>query len=267
MATVNSGGVEISYEVMGKDRPGVPVFVIAGLNGMRQACMKQAIPFSKERPVVLHDHRGTGLSGKPLGVYSIANMARDVIAIMDAEGIAKAHMVGTSTGGAIAQVLCLDFPDRVQSAAICCSWSWADPFFRRQFETRKEVLLAMGTATLLRMTSTTLNDPQWVAEHFDELAQHERSMLERASPPAVAAERIDALLAFDERARLSQIRTPVVLVASRNDVVCPAYFSEQMAKVIPGAELRIWNDGGHFFYQIYLDEFNSYIQQFMARHD
>ena len=55
MASVNSGGVEIVYDVMNAGGSGAPVFFLAGLNGMRQACMKQAIPFSKERPVVVHD--------------------------------------------------------------------------------------------------------------------------------------------------------------------------------------------------------------------
>lgn len=267
MSTVIADGVEIVYDVMGGDKPGVPVFFIAGLNGMRQACMKQAIPFSAERPVVVHDHRGTGASGKPLGVYSIANMARDIVAIMDAEGIERAHMVGTSTGGAIAQVLCLDHADRVQSAAICCSWTWADPFFRRQFETRKQILLSLGTEVLMKVTSTTLNDPRWVAEHFDELLERERGLVDRASPPAVDAERIDALLAFDERARLGRIRTPVAVVGSRNDVVCPVYFSEQLAAMIPGAELKIWDDGGHFFYLVYQQAFNAWLRDFLNRHD
>src|SRR4051794_41045924 len=124
MARVSSGGVEIAYDILNADGGGVPVFFLAGLNGMRQACMQQALPFSRERPVIVQDQRGTGESGKPRGGggYSVGNFARDVIAIMDAAGIARAHMVGTSTGGAIAQVLCLDYAERVQSAAICCSW-------------------------------------------------------------------------------------------------------------------------------------------------
>ena len=189
MASVNSGGVEIVYDVMNAGGSGTPVFFLAGLNGMRQACMKQAIPFSKERPVMVHDQRGTGASGKKLGVYSVHNMAKDVIAIMDHEGIAKAHMVGTSTGGAIAQVLCIDHRDRVASAAVCCSWMKCDHYFRRQFEMRKRILLTMGTETLMLQTSTTLNDPKWFTEHYEELLDREKGLLERAGPPEVDAER------------------------------------------------------------------------------
>lgn len=267
MAKVNSGGVEIVYDVLNPGAAGVPVFFIAGLNGMRAACMKQALPFSRERTVVVHDHRGTGESGKPRGVYSVRNMAADVVAIMDDAGIAKAHIVGTSTGGAIAQVLCLDYRERVQSAAVCCSWVKCDHFFRRQFEMRKRILLGLGTEALMLLTSTTLNDPKWFTEHYDELLEREKGLLQRASPPEIDAERIDAIMAFDESARLGQIRTPVTVIGSRNDAVCPPYYSEQLAAAIPGSTLSLYEDGGHFFYLVYADRFNAEIRDFIARHE
>ncbi len=267
MAYVNSGGVQIAYDVMNAQGPGVPVFFIAGLNGMRQACMKQATPFSRERPVVVHDQRGTGASGKELGIYSVANMAKDVVAIMDETGIKTAHMVGTSTGGAICQILCLDYPARVQSAAICCSWLKCDHFFRRQFDMRKRILKSMGTEALMLQTSTTLNDPKWFTEHYDELLEREKGLLERAGPPEVDAERIDAIMAFDESARLGRIKTPVTVIGAKNDVVCPPYYSEQLAAAIPGATLSLYDDGGHFFYLMHADRFNAEIRDFITRHD
>lgn len=267
MASVNSDGVEIVYDIMNANGVGVPVFFLAGLNGMRQACMKQAIPFSRERPVIVHDQRGTGESGKSLGVYSVGNMAKDVIAIMDAGGIEKAHMVGTSTGGAIAQVLSIDYADRVQSAAICCSWMRCDHYFRRQFEMRKRILLNMGTEALMLLTSTTLNDPKWFTEHYDELVEREKGLLERAGPPEVDAERIDAILAFDESKRLGQIKLPVSVIGAKNDAVCPPYYSEQLAAAISGATLSLYEDGGHFFYLVYSDRFNAEIRGFISRHE
>ena len=267
MARVSSGGVEIAYDIMNANGGGVPVFFLAGLNGMRQACMKQAIPFSRERPVIVQDQRGTGESDKPRGVYSVGNFAKDVIAIMDAAGIERAHMVGTSTGGAIAQVLCIDYAERVQSAAICCSWMRCDHFFRRQFEMRKRILLSMGTEALMLLTSTTLNDPRWFTEHYEELLERERGLLERAGPPEVDAERIDAILAFDESMRLRRIKSPVIVIGAKNDAVCPPYYSEQLAAAIPGATLSLYEDGGHFFYLVYADRFNAQIRDFMTRHE
>ena len=267
MAVVVSGGVEISYEVLNPDGAGVPIFFIAGLNGMRASCMKQAGPFSRERPVVVHDQRGTGQSGKPLGVYSVENMAADVIAIMDDAGIDKAHLVGTSTGGAIIQVACLDYPERVQSAAICCSWPKSDYFFLRQFEMRKLVLLNLGTEALTRLAATTLNDPKYYTEHYDEILEKEAYAIAHAGPPEVDAERIDAIMAHDQLDRLGQITAPVIVIGAKNDAVCPPYFSEQLAGAIPGAELKLYDDGGHFFYLVYDGDFNDDIRRFIARHE
>ncbi len=267
MATVSSGGVEISYEVLGAGQPGTPIVFIAGLNGMRGSCMKQAIPFSRERPAVVHDHRGTGQSGKPRGVYTVENMARDVIAILDDARIPKAHVLGTSTGGAIAQVLCIEHPERVQSAVICCSWPKADHFFRRQFEMRKRILLTMGTEVLIHLTSTTLNDPKFFTEHYEEIVKREKGLLLKASPLDVEAERMDCIVAFDQSQRLGQIRVPVAVVCAKNDAVCPVYYSEQLAAAIPSAELKLYEDGGHFFYMAYADAFNAYVRSFIARHE
>lgn len=267
MARVNSNGVEIAYEILNADGPGIPVFFIAGLNGMRGSCMKQAEPFSKERPVVLHDHRGTGESAKPLGVYSVDSMAGDVVAIMDDAGIETAHMVGTSTGGAIIQVLCIDHAPRVRSAAICCSWPRSDHFFVREFEVRKTILANLGHAELVRHTTSVLWDPKYFTDHYDEMLDREAQALAHASPPEVDIERIDAIIAHDQLDRLDQIRTPVMVIGARNDFVCPAYYSRQLAEAIPEAELKLYEDGGHFFYLVYVEEFNEDIRGFIAKHE
>ena len=81
------------------------------------------------------------------------------------------------------------------------------------------------------------------------------------------AERIGAILAFDETKRLAQIDVPVTVIGSRNDAVCPPYYSEQLAAAIPGATLSLYNDGGHFFYLVHADRFNAEIREFIARHE
>lgn len=267
MATVKSQGLNIVYDILNAGAARLPIFLIAGLNGMRSSFRVQAPLFARDRPVVLHDHRGTGASDKPLGVYTVENMAADVIAIMDAAGIRKAHMVGTSTGGAIAQVLCLDYPERVQSAAICCSWTKADPFFRRQFEMRKRVLRGLGTEALIMHASTMLNDPKYFSENYEAIVAREKVLLENASPPDVEAERIDCILAFDQTARLSRIAVPVTVIGSKNDAVCPPYYSVELAEAIPGAQLKLYEDGGHFFYNVYAERFVADITAFVTKHD
>ncbi len=267
MAVVVSDGVEISYELMNAGNQNIPIFFIAGLSGTRQGCLAQAIPFSKERPVVLHDHRGTGESAKPSGVYTVENMAKDVIRIMDDAGIEKAHVVGTSTGGAIAQHLCLDYRSRVQTAAICCSWPKTDAFFRRQFEMRKLVLLKLGTEAATQLASTVLYDPRIFTDQFEEITEREKIHISRAAAPEIDAERIDAILAHDQLSRLPEIDVPVLVVCAKNDAVCPPYFSQQIADAIPDAKLRLYEDGGHFFFLTYPEQFNDDIRTFIGQHE
>lgn len=267
MPVVNSGGVDIAYDILNPDGSVLPIFFISGLGGLRAHVAMQSGPFSSERPVVVHDHRGTGQSAKPLGVYSIENMASDIIAIMDDAGIEKAHVCGFSTGGAIVQVLCIDHPDRIQSAAICCSWPKTDNFFRRAFEMRKIILLKLGTEINVRQYSTMLNDPKVFADNYAEIVKREDMAIANAGPPAVDAERIDAILAHDQLDRLGQITAPVIVVGARNDVVCPSYFSEQLAAAIPGARLELFEDGGHFFFQAHADRFNALIREFVAQNE
>jgi pimeloyl-ACP methyl ester carboxylesterase len=59
----------------------------------------------------------------------------------------------------------------------------------------------------------------------------------------------------------------VTVIGSRNDAVCPPYYSEQLAAAIPGATLSLYNDGGHFFYLVHVDRFNAEIRDFIARHE
>ncbi len=267
MAVVNSGGVDIDYEVLNPGAPGLPVFFISGLNGARGSWPLQADHFSKDRIVVLHDHRGTGKSAKPPGVYSVVNMAGDVVAVMDDAGIEKAHMVGSSTGGAIIQVLCIDFPDRIQSAAICSSWPKSDHFFVRQFEMRKKILLEMGWDDYTRISALSLNSPQFFTDNYDEIVKKEDFNIQNAPPAEIMAERIDAIIAHDQMDRLGRIQTPTLIAVARDDACTPPYYSDQLVEKIPGAELKLFDDGGHFVYMAQPEEFNAAIRAFIEKHD
>ncbi len=267
MPTVNSEGVSIDYEVVNSHLPGTPAFLISGLGGVRASWTKQRGAFSKERPLVLHDHRGTGKSDKPGGVYSVPAMARDVAAIMDDIGAEKAHLVGSSTGGAIIQVMCIDHPGRVQSASIVSSWPRSDAYFTRQFSVRRQVLLEMGWETYTRFSTFTLHSPKFFADNFERIEAQEDETLLGVPPAEIMAERIDCIIAHDQLARLGSVAAPTLVAVARDDVVTPLYYSEQLREAIPGAELKIFEEGGHFVYIEKPDEFNEAVLEFIRRHD
>jgi aminoacrylate hydrolase len=74
-------------------------------------------------------------------------------------------------------------------------------------------------------------------------------------------------MAHDEIDRLGVIDVPVRVVGAKNDGVTPPYYSVDMAERIPGAELKLYEDGGHFFFMVHVDEFNADIADFMARNE
>ena len=99
---------KIDYEEYGE---GPPLMFVSGLGGVGSYWTPQIEAFAKHYRVIIHDHRGTGQSTKSKIRYSLEQMSADTIGLMDVLGVSSAHLVGHSTGGAIAQILCLDHPD------------------------------------------------------------------------------------------------------------------------------------------------------------
>ena len=138
MPRISIGDCQLYVERHGA---GFPVLFISGLNGLAAYWRDQVPGFSAKFDVLLHDHRGVGQSDHSRVAYTVERMAEDVLRLMDALGIARAHVIGHSTGGAIAQVLAIEHPNRLASVVIAASWTKADAYFRRLFALRKDILI------------------------------------------------------------------------------------------------------------------------------
>ena len=120
-ATVN--GVRIHYNVEGS---GEPLFLIMGFSGSRMAWFFQRRAFRKDLQVVTFDNRGVGHSDKPPGPYSMRMMADDVVGLMDHLDIEKAHVLGVSMGGMIAQEIAISHPGRVRKLVLASTFAGRD---------------------------------------------------------------------------------------------------------------------------------------------
>ena len=110
-------GCDLYYEVTGQ---GSPVLHVAGLGGVSSYWREQIGAFSRQHTVILTDQRGSGRSDH-VRVDSIGQMAKDIIAVLDAAGFERVHYVGHSTGGAIGQSIAIDRPDRLRSLVVYSS--------------------------------------------------------------------------------------------------------------------------------------------------
>ncbi|ADH88892.1 alpha/beta hydrolase fold protein [Ancylobacter novellus DSM 506] len=255
-----SDGCRVHYEVRGQ---GEPVVLIPGLGGDGRFWEPVADRLEGQFRLLLVDHRGAGRSDRPDSPYTIEAIAGDVLAIVDAEGCSRAHLVGHSTGGTVVQTLAPDAPARIGSVVVSGSWPSPDARFRTLFRARL-ALLEAGRADIYQAFTHVLGyDADWIAAHEEELEAATGRANETLAPLAVTAARIRMLLAYDRAADLGRIEAPALVVGGRDDAMIPFEQSERIARSIPGAKL-VELDGGHFYPRTSADLFARHVGEFLC---
>ena len=258
---VDVGDAEIHVEITGS---GPDLFLIAGLGGRGAFWQEQVLAFSQHFRVITHDHRGCGNSTPAKVIYGAEHMAEDLVALMDALGIERAHMVGHSTGGAICQHIALNNPGRLGRLVLSCSWAGPDTYFTQLFRTRKEILINCGPVayltigTYLAMPSSYLQPQMTSARSFME----ERM----AAFPGLEVElsRLAAVMSHDLRSQVHRITKPTLCIGARDDQITPPGFTEELCHLIEGAEMHLLDSGGHFCPIAAAEAYNARVLAFLA---
>jgi aminoacrylate hydrolase len=235
-------GWRIHYERIGT---GAPVLLIPGLGGDGRFWNGVVAHLRDRFDLIAVDHRGAGRSDRPDGPYDIATIAADTLAVLDAEGIARAHVVGHSTGGAIAQTLALDAPRRVGALVISGGWDRPDARFRATFAARAAMLDAGLAEAYQQLTHVFGYDAAWIDAHATELDAAVAAAPATLHPLGVTAARVRMLLAFDRSAELARLTQPTLVIGSPGDILVPFHHAERLARLIPHSVLSALN-GGHF---------------------
>jgi pimeloyl-ACP methyl ester carboxylesterase len=262
MSHVSADGVDLWVEQAGD---GEDVLFIAGLADEGSCWAAQAADLSDSYRVTTFDNRGVGRSSTPNGDYRIADFAEDALALMDALGIARAHVVGSSMGGAIAQELTLQDPERVRSLVLHGTWCQTDPYLREVV--RSWQLLARGTPSLREFLLAV--NVWFVAPHIyndGTIDGWVTAAEESLHPQSVDAfcRSAEALLTHDTRARLGQISCPTLVTVGSLDICTPRRFAEQLVERIPGAELHVFDGAGHMPYVEDPPIFTQVIRRFLS---
>jgi pimeloyl-ACP methyl ester carboxylesterase len=211
------------------------------------------------------DERGHGRSDKPQSGYSIRTMARDVLAVLDALTIDKAVLVGNSIGGMLALQISLDAPERVLGNVILSSGTGlakhipAEVMAAFQKDLRGAFLMMVEGM----LSAKTKRERPEIFE-----AIKGKFLAESNFPLRVfgaASQDPDGLFAWDIESRLASIRTPTLIVGGEEDQATPPAVLKVLADNIPGAELRVAKDIGHFYQLEKPQEFTEIVRQFAAR--
>lgn len=258
---IAADGCRIHYETFG-DR-GPRLILIPGLGGDGRFWSGVVERLAADHRLLVTDHRGAGRSDRPEGRYSIAQIAADVAGLLKETGGA-AHIVGHSTGGAIAQVLALDHADLGLSYTISSSWARSDRRFREMFTARAELLEAGMAKTYQRLTHALCHDPAYLEAHAERLDAAIAAAPQALAPLAVTAARVRMLLDHDRLGDLARIAAPVQVVAADGDSLTPPALSRRIAEAIAGADF-ITVPGAHFHPLAAPETFAALVRTFIAR--
>lgn len=259
MPTVTAAGVQLAYARQGS---GDPLVLIAGLSGRGAGWGSQVERFAADFDTIVPDHPGTGASSAP-EAHTLEHHARAMADLITELGVGPAHIVGSSTGGAIAQIMALDHPETVRTISLVSSWARADDFFRHQFAVRKDIARRLGSEAYADSTALFLFSPTFFREHYDQVKAWRDSA--SGGDPEVMAARIDMIIAHDQLDRLGGIQCPTLVLVGSIDGCTPPHLSAELAAAIPAAE-SVTIEGGHLIYKESPAEFHRVVKDFIDRH-
>ena len=263
MTTAHVNGIDIHYTQRGE---GADLVLINGLGGHSGAWALNAPAFAKQFHVTTFDNRGAGRTTAPDEPYSIAGMADDAAALMAELDIGRAHILGVSMGGMVAQELAIRHPGVVDRLIIACSRA-------RTGELRRKVAVAqraLWEADVPResIAAIQMNWGSTTARLQDPEAPLELLALQASDPYKIQKHaylrQLDATIAHDTVDRLGGVQAETLVLVGAEDVLTPPHESIEIAELIPNARLQILPRGGHGFSGEYAPEFNRAVLDFLV---
>jgi aminoacrylate hydrolase len=252
------------YEVHG-EAGAPPLIVSSGLGGSAAYWAPNIPALAGQFRVIAYDHRGTGRSDRALpDTFTLADLGADILALMDALGIARATLMGHAIGGMAALEAARAAPERVRRAVVVNGWAKLDPQTARCFATRLTLLRAAGPRAYLEAQPLFLFPPTWLSENDGRLFVETEHDLAEWPGDAVVEKRIGAARAFNCTGWAAEIAGPVLLVSATDDLLVPWTNSESLAALIPWAVHVNLPWGAHGCNASSPDEFNRIVLDFLG---
>jgi 3-oxoadipate enol-lactonase len=261
---VRAGRYELHYVEAGT---GYPLVLIHGLAGDHSAWTPQMPVWGTGHRVVAFDNRGAGRSTQVDEPISTNDMAGDTLALMDALEIDRAHLIGRSMGGAIAQHLALRAPERVQTLVMLASFAKLDPIGIRALTNMREVLEWTGDwGAHARHSIQNFVSPAFFNAKPETIAALESMIGHESRLPACYVRQNHACLEHDTLDRLGEIACPVLIMAGGRDPVCSLTAARWMGHALPNATTVVFEDSSHFLLVEEPERFMATMDEWLAEH-
>lgn len=249
MDRIRAGDIDMAYDILGE---GPPLVMIQGLTATMDWWDPEAlVALARRFKVLIFDNRGAGRTEAPPGEFSIRQFADDTAALMDALGIERAHVLGYSMGGMIAQELALRHPEKVDRLVLCATFCGG----RNQVFADREVLMTLADRSgtpeeLVERFMGLMFSPEWISENRHLMDDFKARYLIAPTSDHNATRQFMATVKMDTYDRLCDIEAPTLVLCGSSDVLIPPENSLMIAAGIPGARLEEYEGSGHgFFWQ------------------
>ncbi len=261
----DSNGAKIFYQIRGV---GKPLILIMGFGADGDVWELHAAEYEKHFQCIILDNRGVGKSDQPEGPYSTAMMADDVIAVMDHTGVEKTAVAGISMGGAIAQSLALNYPDRVSCLALISTWPKFNNYAKTVYENLKKLRVTSTPADFMELLQLWIFAPPFYKDGMDSLKEGQAGATNNPNPQTKAGfdGQLDACIGHDVVDRLEEIDIPTLITVGDMDIFTPPAFSKILHQGIKNSEYVNFPTGGHVHHWEDLERFNKVTTEFLLKH-
>lgn len=263
MPRVKINSISLNYELSGS---GPVVVFINGLTMDLNGWLLQVADFAKRYTLLRYDCRGQGASDKPDGPYSQEMHAEDLSKLMDVLGVRKAHLIGLSNGGMIAQHFALLYPEKLGALVLTDTSSHVKPLLRLTIESWIKAAEAGGSGLRYDVALPYLFSESYTERNFERLlALKEINIVNNPVRTLVNLSRASA--AHNLGDKVSGIKAPTLIVSGEEDILIPVKYARDLREKIEGSTLVVLKNCGHAPPIEKPDEFNEIALEFLKRHD
>lgn len=255
--TTTPDGTALAYQTAGR---GAPLLLLAGQSNDHRWWDATRPDFEDAYTTITLDWRGTGASGKPDAPYSTRGFAADAVAVLDALGIERAHVYGTSMGGRTAQWVAADHPERVNALILGCTSPGGPHALERDASVRK-ALIQPDRAAAGRFLLELMYTPEWLAAHHGPYF----TVGDPDMPGYAQRRHLAASAGHDAWDALPSIAAPTLVLHGTDDVFNPAANAPLIAGRIPDAELLLVQGARHAYFEEFRAVASPAVLDFLAR--
>ncbi len=234
-------GVKLAYQVSGE---GFPLVLLSGQANNHHWWDSVRADFAALYRTITFDYRGTGDSDTPDEPYTTRGFALDVLAVLDALGVERAHVYGTSMGGRVAQWLAADHPERVAALVLGCTSPGGAHGVERSRDVRR-ALAQPDRAAAERALLELMYTPEWLAAHPGPY----HTTGDPGMPAHARRRHFAASAGHDAWDALPRIAAPTLVIHGADDVFNPATNAPLLAGRIPGARPHLIPGARHAYFE------------------